>query len=266
MPLLDLLILALIQGITEFLPISSSGHLILLPALTGAADQGVTLDVAVHLGTLVAVVAYFRAEVALALSGVVDVMRGRLSTPAAHLALALAISTVPVVIVGLILKVTGLSDQMRSITVIGWTMLVFGVVLYWADKVGPEERTATEWSYRHAIIMGLWQAVALIPGTSRSGITITGARFLGYDRISAARISMLMSIPTILMAGGLIALDIPPSSPEVWRDAAIAAVLAGVAALAALALMMRFLKRVSYTPYVIYRVVLGVILLGIAYL
>ena len=114
--------------------------------------------------------------------------------------------------------------------------------------------------------MGLWQAVALIPGTSRSGITITGARFLGYDRISAARISMLMSIPTILMAGGLIALDIPPSSPEVWRDAAIAAVLAGVAALAALALMMRFLKRVSYTPYVIYRVVLGVILLGIAYL
>ena len=113
MPLLDLLILALIQGITEFLPISSSGHLILLPALTGAADQGVTLDVAVHLGTLVAVMAYFRAEVVVALCGTFDVMRGRVSTQAAHLALALAIATVPVVIVGLILKVTGLSDQDR---------------------------------------------------------------------------------------------------------------------------------------------------------
>ena len=265
MPLLDLLILALIQGITEFLPISSSGHLILLPALTGNADQGVTLDVAVHVGTLVAVIWYFRADVAVALRGTGEVLRGRLTTPAAHLAIALAIATVPVVIFGLILKLTGLSEGMRSITVIGWTMLIFGLVLYWADRVGPQVRAANEWTFRHALVMGLWQAVALIPGTSRSGITITGARFLGYDRMSAARLSMLMSIPTILMAGGLIALDIPPGDAQVWRDAAIAAVLAGLAALAALALMMRFLQRVSYTPYVVYRVILGLILLGIAY-
>lgn len=266
MPLFDLLILALIQGITEFLPISSSGHLILLPALTGAQDQGVTLDVAVHVGTLVAVIGYFRAEVAVALRGTLDVLRGRFATPAAHLALALAIATVPVVIVGLILKVTGLNDQMRSITVIGWTMLVFGIVLYWADRASPTDRADTEWTFRHAIIMGLWQAVALIPGTSRSGITITGARFLGYDRVSAARLSMLMSIPTIVMAGGLIALDLPTASAEVWRDAGIAAIFAGLSALVALSLMMRFLNSVSYTPYVIYRVILGIALLGVAYI
>ena len=265
MPLLDLLILALIQGITEFLPISSSGHLILLPALTGHEDQGVVLDVAVHVGTLVAVVLYFRSDVAVAVRGSRDVLGGRLTTPGAHLAISLALATVPVVIFGLFLKVTGLSEGMRSITVIGWTMLVFGLVLYWADRIGPQSRAANQWTFRHAIIMGLWQALALIPGTSRSGITITGARFLGYDRVSAARLSMLMSIPTILMAGALIALDIPPSSTEVWRDAAIAAVLAGFAALAALVLMIRLLEKVSYTPYVIYRVVLGIVLLTIAY-
>ncbi|QIK39847.1 undecaprenyl-diphosphate phosphatase [Pontivivens nitratireducens] len=266
MPLFDLLLLALIQGITEFLPISSSGHLILLPALMGTADQGVTLDVAVHMGTLVAVVAYFRSDVALALRGVVDVLRGRFRTSAARLALTLAVATVPVVIAGLILKLTGWSDQLRSIAVIGWAMLIFGVVLYWADRIGAQRRKAESWTIRDALIMGLWQAVALIPGTSRSGITITGARFLGYDRIAAARLSMLMSIPTILLAGGLIALDIPPASPEIWRDAAIAAVFAGGAALIALALMMRFLQTVSYTPYVIYRIVLGLILLGVAYI
>lgn len=265
MPLLDLLILALIQGITEFLPISSSGHLILLPALTGADDQGVTLDVAVHVGTLVAVITYFRTDVAVALRGTRDVLRGNLTTPGAHLAIALAISTVPVVLVGLILKLTGLSDQMRSVAVIGWAMLLFGIVLYWADKASVQTRDATQWSFRHAVIMGLWQAVALIPGTSRSGITITGARFLGYDRLSAARLSMLMSIPTILMAAAMIALDVPAGNARIWRDAAIAAILAGLAALLALAVMMRFLRRVSYTPYVVYRVVLGVILLAIAY-
>ncbi|WP_316014394.1 undecaprenyl-diphosphate phosphatase [Roseobacter sp. HKCCA0434] len=264
MPLLDLLILALIQGITEFLPISSSGHLILLPALTGGEDQGVALDVAVHVGTLVAVILYFRADVAEALRGTADLLRGR-HTPARRLALGLAIATIPVIVFGLFLKLSGLSDGMRSITVIGWTMLGFGILLYIADHIGKRGREVADWTLKHALIMGLWQALALIPGTSRSGITITGARFLGYDRIPAARIAMLMSIPTILASAVVIGADIPAADADLWRDAAIAAVLAGLAALAALAVMMRFLERVSYTPYVIYRVILGVILLGIAY-
>jgi undecaprenyl-diphosphatase len=145
-------------------------------------------------------------------------------------------------------------------------MLIFGFVLYWADQRGPQVQKAEGWNTRDAIILGLWQAVALIPGTSRSGITITGARFLGYDRQSAARIAMLMSIPTIAASGVLLGVDaLVSANLAALRDGAIAAAFAFVAALAALSLMMRLLQSVSFTPYVIYRVVLGVVLLWIAY-
>lgn len=265
MPIIHLLILALIQGITEFLPVSSSAHLILLPSLTGAADQGVTLDVAVHVGTLFAVILYFRKDVTMAARGVLDFLRGDRQTEGAKLAFYLVIATIPVIIVGLILKVTGLMDHMRSITVIGWTMLVFGLVLYWADQRGETGKSG-KWSLKDAIIMGLWQAVALIPGTSRSGATITGARLLGYGREQAARLSMLMSIPTIIASGVLLGADVVGEADwAMAKDASIAAALAFVAALFALTLMMRLLKSVSFTPYVIYRVILGVILLVIAY-
>ncbi len=261
-----LLILALIQGITEFLPISSSGHLILLPGLTGMADQGQALDVAVHVGTLGAVVLYFWSDVKDALIGTGQMLRGRMDTPNARLALNLLIATIPVIIVGLILSVTGLSDALRSIKVIGWTMLGFGIVLYVIDQRAPETRTFGQWSLREAVILGLWQALALIPGTSRSGITITGARQLGYDRHDGARIAMLMSIPTILASGALLGLEVAAeANAQVARDGAIGAVLAFLAALAALAIMMPLTKKISFTPYVVYRVILGAILLWIAY-
>lgn len=265
MPILHLLILALIQGITEFLPVSSSAHLILLPSLTGAADQGVTLDVAVHVGTLFAVILYFRRDVALASRGVFDFVSGDRQTEGAKLALYLVVATIPVILVGLILKVTGLMDQLRSITVIGWAMLVFGLVLYWADQRGETGKSG-KWSLRDAIIMGLWQAVALIPGTSRSGATITGGRLLGYGRERAARLSMLMSIPTIVASGTLLAADVVGQADwAMAKDACIAAGFAFIAALFALTLMMRLLATISFTPYVIYRVALGVVLLAIAY-
>jgi undecaprenyl-diphosphatase len=266
MSLLHLILLALVQGITEFLPISSSAHLILLPDVIGAADQGLVLDVAVHVGTLGAVMLYFRRDVAAALRGTGDLLTGRWSTPDARLAFLLGVATVPVVIAGLILKVTGLIDQMRSIAVIGWTMLIFGLVLYWADQKGGLQRRAEDWNLRDAIVMGLWQAVALIPGTSRSGATITASRILGFQREDGARIAMLMSIPTIAASGVLLGADVVATAD--WaaaRDGAIAAVLAFGSAYAALAVMMWFLRSVSYTPYVIYRVILGIILLGIAY-
>ncbi len=266
MSLFHLLLLAVIQGVTEFLPVSSSGHLILLPGLTGIDDQGVALDVAVHVGTLVAVVGYFWPDVKVVLAGTVRLVSGRVDTHGACMALFLALSTVPVVVFGLILHVTGLSDSLRSVAVIGWTMLLFGLVLYWADKAGAANKTAEDWTLRHAVIMGLAQAMALFPGTSRSGVTISAARALGYDREGAARLSMLMSIPTILASGVLLAGDaIAQADPALIRDAFIAAVFACISALIALALMMRLLRRVSFTPYVVYRIILGTILLVYAY-
>jgi undecaprenyl-diphosphatase len=170
------------------------------------------------------------------------------------------------VLLGLALKLTGLDDAMRGITVIGWSMLIFGIVLYWADQKGATTKVAKDWTLKDAVILGLWQAVALIPGTSRSGITITGARHLGYAREDAAKLAMLMSIPTIIASGALLGIEV--ASDANWalaRDGAIAAVFAFIAALGALVLMMRLLKSVSFTPYVIYRVIFGVILIWIGY-
>ncbi len=266
MSLFYLFLVAVVQGLTEFLPISSSGHLILLPNLVGADDQGQVIDVAVHLGTLGAVILYFRRDVMIALGGFGQLARGNTTAMGARLALGLIIGTVPVILFGLVLHVTGLDDALRSMAVIGWAMLIFGIVLYWADQKGPQIHTATGWTLKHALIMGVWQAVALIPGTSRSGITITAGRMLGYDRESAARLSMLMSIPTIIASGALLGAEVVrDADATLAREGAIAAVMSFIAALLALTLMMRLLRSVSFTPYVIYRVVLGIILLVIAY-
>lgn len=266
MTLFHLLLVAVIQGVTEFLPVSSSGHLALLPQLTGLQDQGLTIDVAVHVGTLGAVILYFWSDVKIALHGTGRLLRGKVDTQSAFLALCLAIATVPVVIAGFLLKVSGLDTALRSTAVIGWTMLGFGLLLYWADTRSVRERSAAEWTLKDAAILGLWQVLALIPGTSRSGITITGARFLGYERVDAARLSMLMAIPVITASGVLLGLDVvAEADAALARDASIAAAFAFLAALLALFVMMRLATRISFTPYVIYRVVLGLILLGIAY-
>ena len=266
MPLFHLILVALVQGITEFLPISSSGHLILLPNLTGLQDQGQVIDVAVHVGTLGAVVLYFWSDAIRALRGLPKVVRRKIDDQNAWLALCLIIATVPVILAGLALKLTGIDDSLRSITVVGWTTLVFGIVLLWADRSGPTEKTTDNWSLKDALIMGLWQVLALIPGTSRSGITITGARQLGYKREDAARLAMLMSIPTILASGILLGAEVAMDmDASLARDGAIAAAFAFIAALGALHFMMRLLRSVSFTPYVIYRVILGVVLLTIAY-
>ncbi len=266
MPIFQLLLVAIIQGLTEFLPVSSSGHLILLPGLTGLEDQGQLIDVAVHVGTLGAVVLYFWRDVKIGLGGLMDLACGNASTPGARLALGLIVGTIPVILAGLVLHVTGLSGAMRSVAVIGWAMLIFGIVLYWADQTGADTKTVKDWSVRDALVMGLWQAIALIPGTSRSGVTITAGRKLGYGREEAARLAMLMSIPTILASGILLGADVVQSADwQAAQDSAIAAVFAFGAALLALTLMMRLLKSVSFTPYVIYRVILGVVLLIIAY-
>lgn len=266
MTFFQLLIVAIIQGVTEFLPVSSSGHLILLPQLTGTQDQGLAIDVAVHVGTLLAVILYFWRDVRIAALGTARLIKGKVDTPGAFLALCLIVATIPALIAGLIIKLTGLDEAMRSVAVIGWTMLIFGLVLYWADKTGETDKTSDRWTLKDAVIMGFAQCLALIPGTSRSGITITAARKLGYDREGAAKLGMLMSIPVIAASGVLLGADVVQEADwALLQNATIAALFAFLAALLALVLMMRLLRSISFTPYVIYRVILGIGLLIWAY-
>jgi undecaprenyl-diphosphatase len=208
------------------------------------------------------VVLYFWRDVTQAFSGFPRMLTGRIDTPGARLAFLLVAATVPVIIVGLLLVITDMTDMLRSIKVIGWATLVFGLLLYWADQTGANSRTERDWSLRHAIIMGLWQAISLIPGTSRSGITITGARALGYARHDAAKLSIPTIIASGTLLGGKVLVD---ADMAALRSGAIAVVFAFAAALIALSLMMRLLRSISFTPYVIYRIILGVALLFIAY-
>ncbi|MEM9130540.1 MAG: undecaprenyl-diphosphate phosphatase [Pseudomonadota bacterium] len=266
MTLFHLLLVAVIQGLTEFLPVSSSGHLVLLPALTGGPDQGLAIDVAAHVGSLAAVILYFWRDARIAASGALRLARGKVDTQGSFLALCLIVATIPVLIAGLALKLSGLDSALRSVAVVGWTTLIFGLVLFWADQTGQNERTSERWTLRDAGFMGLAQALALIPGTSRSGITISAARRLGYAREDAAKLSMLMSIPTILASGALLGIDLVGQADwSMLRDGLIAAVFSCLAALLALAVMMRLLRTVSFTPYVIYRVIMGLFLLFVAY-
>ena len=266
MPLYYLVIIALIQGITEFLPVSSSGHLILLPSLTGAEDQGQVIDVAAHFGTLFAVIAFFWADVRSAVIGLPKALIGHGTTQGERLAQLLIVATIPVVIAGFALKMSGYNDALRNITVIGWTMIIFGIVLWYFDSKSPSIKNTPDWTRKDAVIMGLWQAIALIPGVSRSGATISGARALGYTRSDGAKLAMLMSIPTIIASATLLVLSLDAqSSATLWRDILIVVALSFGAALIALSLMMKLLKSVSFTPYVIYRIALGAVLLVIAY-
>lgn len=257
MALYYLLLVAAVQGITEFLPVSSSGHLALLPVLTGLPDQGSAVDVAAHVGTLGAVVVYFRSDVARCAKGALGLLRGRARSPDEMLALCLAAATVPVVVAGTALALTGLDEHLRSAAVVGWATLGFGLVLYWADSTGGAERNADGWTLKDAVVLGLWQALALIPGASRSGVVISGARRLGFARRDAARLAMLMSIPTIIAAGVLTGAEAAAADAALLVPAAIVAAVSFACALAALRLMMRFLESYSFKPYVYYRVALG---------
>lgn len=264
MPILHLVILAVVQGITEFLPISSSGHLVLVPELLGWPDQGLIIDVAVHVGTLFAVLAYLYRDVGAMLSGIGRFLRGR-SDPGARLFFMLVLGTIPVVIAGLAMH-HYLPGMIRSMAVIAWATLGFGILLWIADRVGMTVRRIEHLGILDVLMIGLSQCLALIPGTSRSGITMTAARFIGMERQDAARFSMLLSIPTIIAAGTLSGLDLYKSGDaQLAADAFVAAGLAFITALIAIALMMAWLKRASFTPFVLYRIVLGFFLLAVSY-
>ncbi len=264
MPLEQIVVLAIVQGITEFLPISSSGHLILIPAFTGWKDQGMTTDVMVHVGSLFAVLAYFWRDVISIAGGAFDLVRRRWSSRA-RFTLYIIVATIPAVLFGLALKWFGLLDKLRGIEIVGWNALVFGVLLLIADKVGPRVKVMEDITFHPAMIIGLAQALALIPGTSRSGITITAARFLGFERAEAARFSFLLGIPAITGAGVLTFLEVRASGNALPPGAITAAIFTFFSALAAIAFLMALVKRMSFTPFVLYRMFLAGFLLVMAY-
>lgn len=264
MPLLHLAVLALVQGVTEFLPVSSSGHLVLVPIFTGWPDQGLMLDVAVHVGTLGAVVLYLWRDVLAMAGGLVRLLKGR-RNPGSNLFFYVVLGTLPVIGAGYALN-EYYPNGIRSIEVIGWATLGFGIFLGFSDWIGMTVRRIEHIRLIDALIVGVFQILALIPGTSRSGITMCASRLLGFERPDAARFSMLLSIPTILGAGVLKGIELYETGDmEVTRDVGIAAGMAFAAALASIIIMMAWLRRASFAPFVFYRVVLGSLLLAFAY-
>ncbi len=264
MDFLQLVVLALVQGITEFLPISSSGHLVLVPLLSDWPDQGLMIDVAVHVGSLGAVVVYLAGDLRAMVAGTFRRGAGAMGEPGRRLVVLVAIATLPVVAVGAV--VGGLLDGLRRLDVIGWTMLVFGVALWLADQRCRADRRLETLGVAGALAIGCAQVLALVPGTSRAGITMTAARGLGLARTDAARFSMLLSIPTIAAAGLLLGVELVRLGElALTRDVLLGAALAFLSALVAIVAMMRWLRHASFTPFVVYRVGLGVILLALAY-
>lgn len=259
---LHLMLLSTLQGLTEFLPVSSSGHLILFSKFTTFPDQGLAFDVAVHVGSIIAVMIYFSETIWEMLKGVAKTyFIPNFKNPGSKLAWLIVIGTIPAVIAGLFLVENG-TDELRSARLIGWTMLSFGIVLFIADKIGMTIRKIEHLTALDAILIGLAQCLALIPGTSRSGITITMGRFLGLERREAAKFAMLLSIPTIAGAGALVGW-------ELYQQGNMAEIIYAmdgitysfIASVLAIYIIMWWLKKSTFLPFVIYRLCLGSYLL-----
>jgi undecaprenyl-diphosphatase len=264
LPLTQLIVLAIVQGLTEFLPVSSSGHLALLPMFTGWPDQGLPMDVAVHVGTMFAVCVFFWRDLWAMIAGLARMMRGK-RDPGARLALQIIVATIPTLGAAWAFE-KYVGDAVRQMVVIGWTTVGYAVLLFIVDKACMTIKRIEHASYGDAILIGLAQVLALVPGTSRSGITMTMARLLGYERIEAARFSMLLSVPTIMAGGVWLIMKLEEAqNTALNQDALLGMAFSFVAGLFAIAIMMAWLKRSTFTPFVIYRLILGSLVLATAY-
>lgn len=253
--------LALVQGLTEFLPVSSSAHLILVPKLLGWPDQGLAFDVAVHLGTLIAVVSFFRKDILTLFLAWVGSLTGKGMSAEARLAWGVIIGTIPAGLVGLLFK-DFIEINLRSPLVIAVTTIVFGLLLWFADKRAKLQRNELTLGWQDFIVIGGAQAMALIPGTSRSGITITAGLLLGLTREAAARYSFLLSIPIIVLSGLGVTGDLLSSTEPVdWTALLLGTVIAAVSAFACIHFFLSWINRMGMLPFVIYRLLLGVLLL-----
>jgi undecaprenyl-diphosphatase len=264
MSLLQTILLALIQGITEFLPISSSAHLILPSQLLGWPDQGLAFDVAVHFGTLLAVITYFRHDISSLLIAWFGQFAGRPKDEHTRLAWFIIAATVPAGLAGLIFK-DFIETNLRSTLVIATTTIVFGALLWFADARNKQVKDLAAMTLSAALVIGCAQAIALIPGTSRSGITITAALLLGFSRENSARFSFLMSIPIILLSAGIVTFDLFEASAIDWQALIIGTIVSGLSAYVCIHYFLAFINRLGMLPFVIYRFALGMFLLFISF-
>ena len=256
----QIIILAIVQGLTEFLPVSSSGHLVLVPYLAEWPDQGLAFDVAVHFGSLAAVCLYFRKDIVALLGGGVRVLSGDMRSNEARIALAIALGTVPAAVAGLLFA-GWIEDNLRDPMVIVYTLSGYGVLMAIADRYSRRERRYEQVGYKDAMIIGCAQALALIPGTSRSGITITAGRFLGFARGDAARFSFLLSTPVIFLAAMYQLYKLLSGEGEVsWGELALGAGVACVVAYLSIEFFMRVVARLGLLPFTIYRLLLAAVI------
>ena len=262
---LQTVVLAIIQGLTEFLPVSSSGHLVLVPTAFGWTDQGLTFDVAVHFGSLLAVAVYFRNDLKAMISAGTRLLGGKTGSPESRMALYIVIGTVPAAIAGLLLA-GWIEANLRSPLVIVYTLAGYGVLMALADRFGKHQRDIADVGIKDAVIIGIAQALALVPGTSRSGITISAALILGLQRRDAARFSFLLSAPVILLATGYeTSLLIIEGTQIAWAQLAIGASISAVVAYLSIDFFMRFVNAIGLLPFALYRLGLaGVVLYAIA--
>ena len=261
MDLVQIIVLAIVQGLSEFLPISSSGHLILVPHFLAWPDQGLAFDVAVHVGTLLAVVLYFRQQLGMMVHDLATSLVTRRATRDSRLACAVLIGTIPVGLSGWLFA-DAIEANLRSPLFVACTLSFFGVLLLLADRTGRQAADEYSLSLWQAVLIGCAQALALMPGTSRSGVTMTAGLAIGLTRSAAARFSFLLAVPGIAMAGAYEALHLILSESRVdWAAMAIGAGVAAVSGYACIHFLIRFIERIGMLPFTIYRLLLaGVIL------
>ena len=258
---LQIIVLAIVQGLTEFLPISSSGHLILVPAFAGWGDQGLAFDVAVHFGSLLAVCVYFRSDVVAMGRGGLQLLGRQTDTPESRIALVLLVGTIPAAVAGLTLA-GWIEANLRDPGVVVGTLSGYAILMVLADRWGRRDRNVTDIGIRDAVWIGIAQALALVPGTSRAGITITAARLLGFARQDAARFSFLLSIPVILMATGYKGVELAFGEEAVsWTALGTAALISGIVAYLSIGFFMRVVSYIGLLPFAIYRLALAAVIL-----
>ena len=255
----NLILLSALQGITEFLPVSSSAHLIIFPNITNNIDQGRIFDVAVHTGSLIAVILYLWRDILRMSVGIISL--GSKSKRDFKIFYITIMATLPLMICGYYIQNSNFLF-LRSLEVIAWSTLIFGILLYFADKVFLRVKKIDDLNIMSGTIIGFFQVLAFLPGTSRSGICITAARFLGFDRETAAKFSLLLSIPAILGAAVLEGYDLMKLNDyELNLNLLTATILSFAFSLASITFMMSWIKKYSFTPFIVYRLLLGILLL-----
>ena len=251
---IEILILALIQGISEYLPVSSAAHLVLVSKYYAFANQNLLIDICLHLGSLIAIIVYFRNDL-------FHFIKNK------SFLIKILVGTIPIIPIGYILYQTKLIDQLRNLEVIGWMSLIFGILLYISDKSKVTKKIDTEFTNKSAIFIGLFQVLALIPGVSRSGITITSGRMLGFNRFDSAKISFFLSIPTLAAASIIGIYNIyKEGSTELNFLAIIAVIFSFIFSYITIALFFNFIKKFNLNIFIIYRITLSLFILGIVYL